>query len=425
MNVNANTHVTIGGGLNVGISGVGTVAMHDNSVMTVTGAWAVGRGDPNGFGTFSMDGNSSLAASPGTWANLGGWNHNQGLFTMAAHATATFGPEMTLGGWGSSGTITLSGSATMSVAGQYDCGRDGVGVTTLNDYAVLNVGTWCAVGDNDYGTAGTGSMTLNGHSQVNVASDMTVGAYGDGVVPASLTVNDNATLNVGGNLQIGYNWNATTSAEGSNTFTVNGGVTTVSGHLIVAADGGSGTVIQTGGTVISTNAVYLGEGISPNGGGPGTAVYNLNGGVLVAPGIQTHTDATQTGTSGTLNFNGGILRASADNPDFIAADNPAVATMTVNVLAGGAKIDTNGHTVAVNAVLNGSAGDGGLTKMGSGQLTLTAANTYTGVTTVKAGTLVLASSGTQNPVLNVGGTTSRTAGPRWCSTTPVSIRSPP
>jgi autotransporter-associated beta strand protein len=58
-----------------------------------------------------------------------------------------------------------------------------------------------------------------------------------------------------------------------------------------------------------------------------------------------------------------------------------------NVRAGGARIDSGAFNVTVpQPLLDGGAG-GGLTKLGTGTLTLTARNTYTGPTTVSAGTL--------------------------------------
>ncbi len=74
----------------------------------------------------------------------------------------------------------------------------------------------------------------------------------------------------------------------------------------------------------------------------------------------------------------------------------------LNVQAG-AVIDTNGHAVTINQPLvSGVVGtDGGLTKLGTaGTLTLTAANTYTGLTTVKGGTLELANAAARNNVLD-------------------------
>ncbi|MEX3813611.1 autotransporter-associated beta strand repeat-containing protein [Paraburkholderia sp. BR13439] len=56
-------------------------------------------------------------------------------------------------------------------------------------------------------------------------------------------------------------------------------------------------------------------------------------------------------------------------------------------------IDTNGIGATWSGVLSGS---GALTKAGNGVLTMTNANTYTGMTTISAGTLALTGSGSIN-----------------------------
>ncbi|HXV31355.1 MAG TPA: autotransporter domain-containing protein, partial [Sinorhizobium sp.] len=78
--------------------------------------------------------------------------------------------------------------------------------------------------------------------------------------------------------------------------------------------------------------------------------------------------------------NGGILRATGDEADFISGFNPG----EVIIDAGGAFIDTNGYDIGISADLDG---EGGLTKQSAGTLTLSGTNTYGGTTTVEAGTL--------------------------------------
>jgi autotransporter-associated beta strand protein len=85
---------------------------------------------------------------------------------------------------------------------------------------------------------------------------------------------------------------------------------------------------------------------------------------------------------GTFNFNGGTLIAgTAAIADFM--NNLDVVT----VQSPGARIDTNGQTVAINQALLDGGGNGGLTKLGAGFLQLNGACTFTGTTTVTAGSL--------------------------------------
>ena len=85
---------------------------------------------------------------------------------------------------------------------------------------------------------------------------------------------------------------------------------------------------------------------------------------------------------GTVNFNGGLLTVTGNTANLFATTG-LDSTVTLNVLAGGAKINTAGNDVTITQALAGTAGDGGLTKTGAGKLTAhRTANTYTGQTTL-------------------------------------------
>lgn len=131
-------------------------------------------------------------------------------------------------------------------------------------------------------------------------------------------------------------------------------------------------------------------------------VVNLNGGTLTASRIGTATENQQAGPasdgispSATFNFNGGILRAAGSSAAFFQGStaSPAIP-ITAIVAAGGAFIDSSNFSITILEPLQhdatlGTQPDGGLTKLGSGTVQLTAANTYTGATAVSAGTLAL------------------------------------
>lgn len=152
----------------------------------------------------------------------------------------------------------------------------------------------------------------------------------------------------------------------------------VAGNVQGALTLNSGTITTVGGFV------SLGAG---NG---NTGTLNLNGGTLSAKGVTGGGDTGLTGSGTSIaNFNGGTLKGIVNNDSFVGTLTAAY------VCNGGLTIDNNGLSLGVNQLLlhstNSSDGavDGGLAVIGTGTVTLNAANAYTGPTTVSAGTLAL------------------------------------
>lgn len=124
-----------------------------------------------------------------------------------------------------------------------------------------------------------------------------------------------------------------------------------------------------------------------------------NRGVLTTSVMQKGLGNGQGGVV-TVNLNGGILRASADQVNFLADKSKysfGFAPGDVVVGAGGAFIDSNGYSIGISAALGGA---GGLTKLGAGTLTLSGANTYAGGTTISGGVLVADTTSLKGPVIN-------------------------
>src|SRR4030095_6179327 len=98
--------------------------------------------------------------------------------------------------------------------------------------------------------------------------------------------------------------------------------------------------------------------------------------------------AGNTGNTAPFNFNGGTLKASASSATFFQGNTGTpVVPITTIVKSGGAIIDTDTNVISILEPLQhdsslGSTPDGGLTKRGIGTLTLTATNTYSGITLV-------------------------------------------
>jgi len=194
----------------------------------------------------------------------------------------------------------------------------------------------------------------------------------------------------------------------------------------VIGNNNTGTLIVNGGNFISPNLAF-----GTGGGGAGflnisngtatitlLAYYNVNSGtsggtVELAGGTLTVSNIQKTSSSpyNYFNFDGGTLKPFNASSLFF----PNVLARA-NVRNGGAVIDTAGYnqTIAqplLHSTVSGDAAlDGGLTKKGSGTLTLSSAATYTGPTVVNGGGLVepfpqtssgltLASGATFNPAL--------------------------
>jgi len=224
---------------------------------------------------------------------------------------------------------------------------------------------------------GTGAMVLNGNSDadpvvLNVASSFHVGLWGTGVLEinhATVTHDDNWLMVGDGGGGVG------TVHMNSGTVTHLGTDTAVG--LVVGNAAGIGVWNQNGGTTdLGAVGVWIGRALD------GAGTLNLNGGTMVAIHVITDTIAT----SSTLNFNGGTLKASADSAAFI---DSAGGVMQLMVQSGGAVIDSDTFSITIVEVLQEDSGStgGGLTKLGSGSLALSGAQTYTGLTSVNEGTL--------------------------------------
>jgi len=146
----------------------------------------------------------------------------------------------------------------------------------------------------------------------------------------------------------------------------------------------SGDISGSGGLTISGGQVNL------------TGTNSYTGGTTVTGGgiLAIDSNVRLGDLSGALTLNNGTLLALAD----------MTSSRPVTLGAAGGTFNTNGFNVVLGTAVTGV---GGLTKNGLGVLTLSGANSYTGGTTVNAGTLQLApgaSLPTTGPLTVNGGT---------------------
>jgi autotransporter-associated beta strand protein len=173
-------------------------------------------------------------------------------------------------------------------------------------------------------------------------------------------------------------------------YTLNAGTLNLSSNLTVIGESGTGVLTLSGGTPLLGNVV-----LGVNSGGTGS--LNLNGILMNVQGM-----AGGSGSS-TVNFNGGTIQAAGNTSSFMSG------VTTASMSANGVSFDSQGFSVAVSQALGGV---GGLAKIGSGTLTLSGYNSFTGPTMVNAGTLAAAGNNDVNSTLsytasltvNAGGT---------------------
>jgi len=341
--------------------------------------------------TFSISSNTTLYAQ---------WNINQYTLTYNAGGGGTVSgtTPQTVNYGGSGSTVTavpnagyrfVNWSDSVATASRTDASVAGNITVTANfdNNLVWDNGggtfAWNTTDTNWTGSVWNNSVSDNanfngaGAGTVTLQQNITAGSVKLGVTSLGYVLNGNGnTLQVVGDLSEPSDINPSAGLTLSNgVFNLNRVVTSSTG----AGDWGL-LNIASGASVTVTN------GIDGSVGSPNTFALNLNGGTLVTPSIKV-ADLHQTWGNSFLSFNGTEVIAAGDNADFIQTYGALGNNNSLTVAAGGAILNTAGHSVTINPSLIGT---GGLTKKGAGTLTLTAsyaANTYAGSTVVQAGVL--------------------------------------
>lgn len=292
--------------------------------------------------------------------------------SLVINNTAFAGLDVTGAGAGNSLAVT-SGALLFTVTGAaantpYDTTLSGFddGITVGGGEYIISV-----VNPNS-STSLTGGSTARGSTRVTVASTTGLApgmaVYGQGI-PVGATVvavNSATTFEISMPADIGFSSQTYRYSDNASLAAI------IGSPLNSAADitkSGRGTLILSG-----TNTA-----------GGAANKTTINEGTLEIADLDNI-----GGDTGGLVFAGGTLRLGTGFTD-------DVSLRAITILQGGATIDTNGIDLALaNSI---GAGVGGLTKTGAGNLTLNAAATYTGTTSILGGTLTVGA----NNAIGVGG----------------------
>ena len=350
------------GELQVGVSAAGTLNQ-TGGTLNSSSYLVVGR-NSGSVGVFSLSGGTVNGATTSGFTVIGSFAGSNGTLNVSGDGVLNSPREMRVGE-GGTGTLNQTGG-TVSVSGVTHVGWGGNNASTQNGTLTVSGGTFTSEGDLVLGYAGgstaQANVTVDGGT-LNVGTTtkrwLIVSRYD--TVSSTLTVSSgNLNLNAGTDLRFSIGGNS-----GTNTVTLNGGaITSYSGNQ---TGDGAGVVDLAQGSGVANNT------------------FNLDGGTLAIRAVITNNDTA----TATFNFNGGTLKATGDDANFV---NLGGANQRANVLEGGAVMDSNGYNVTVvQPLLHGgtAATDGGLVKSGTGTLTLSNTNTYTGPTMVAAGVLAV------------------------------------
>jgi autotransporter-associated beta strand protein len=368
---------------------VADVAYHDNSI---NGTGAV---DKTGTGTLVLSGSSSnysgaTSIKAGTLLLDSGYSNTASAVSVLSNGT--------LGGSGTAGDVTVLANATMSPGGNAPVGISTFSISSVNpEIATLTVGNLTFNGGAIYnwqlgnatGMAGTdwdlisslGTLGLNATSSNLTLSLSTFGdATLEGVKKASWEIGNSTQSITGFNKNaFSINYNSMNGTDGRYFMSLGSGNKTLVLNYKTAATWNTGNGNWT------TASQWENDFLPENGDAvefTGTGGISTNN--FASGNLSTISGISFLEGAGAYTVNGNTLQIGEDG---IVNASSNLQTIGMNLTAGEVLVvDAANEGIEISGVVSGSSS---LTKTGSKTLTLSGNNTYSGGTSVDAGTLYL------------------------------------
>jgi fibronectin-binding autotransporter adhesin len=404
------------------------LANNFNLVLTGSGTGLLASGGSIGTGSITKNGTGTWTSTITTYGatiinagtlqigtggssgNLGSGNvtNNSALIINLSSAIA-FGNVIS-----GSGTLTKAGSSSLTLSGA----NTYTGKTTVSNGTLI----FNSIGNVNGGASALGNPNSVGNGTIDLAGAATLQFNGSSNSSSNRVINltsNNGTINASGSgaltLSGGVTGNAfslilTGTGTGTSAGTLSGVIGTVSGGLTKNDTGTwilSGTNTYTGATNVNAGTLSLLNNNSALGTSSSVAVaalatLNLSGVSINRPMTLTGT-ITNTNTSST--YSGLITTAVGPAVTINNVDAGVALNITGGVAGSGALIINGAGNTTVNTI--GLSMTAGLTKNGTGTLTLARDNSYTGATIINAGEVVIQSA---SGLGTTGGTTTVNAG---------------